>query len=241
MVSLTCFNGRFTPNWQMSVLTAFAILLFLRLGVWQLQRAAEKKQMLGTEKSLSANAAIAWQPGDKLPVQYQRIKVQGQYLPTVLLFDNQHHDHQFGYHVLSPLLLANKQVVIMDRGWVAGERTRQSLPVVETPRRQQTLTGSTYFPSAKNWLLGPVLEKKQADLAIIELLDTKAISQFLHKSVYPFIIRLSKDEGDGYIRDWAIVSMPVQRHYAYAVQWFSIALVIFILFVALNFKKKNEN
>ncbi|WP_274544559.1 SURF1 family cytochrome oxidase biogenesis protein [Legionella oakridgensis] len=73
---------------------------------------------------------------------------------------------------------------------------------------------------------------------VIEWIDTKIISQFLHKSVYPFIIRLDKKEANGFIRAWDIVSMPPQRHYAYAFQWFAIALVIFVLFISLNSKKR---
>ncbi|WP_019216188.1 SURF1 family cytochrome oxidase biogenesis protein [Legionella tunisiensis] len=63
----------------------------------------------------------------------------------------------------------------------------------------------------------------------------------MHKSVYPFIIRLDKSEADSYVREWAVVAMPPERHYAYALQWFAIAFVILILFIALNLKKTNED
>jgi rRNA large subunit m3Psi methyltransferase RlmH len=75
---------------------------------------------------------------------------------------------------------------------------------------------------------------------ILEQLDTKLLSQILQKKVYPFIMRLDKQEAHGFVREWAIVSMPPQRHLAYALQWFAMALVILIIFVALNLKKKNE-
>jgi surfeit locus 1 family protein len=59
----------------------------------------------------------------------------------------------------------------------------------------------------------------------------------LQKKVYPFIIRLDKQDAYGFVREWAIVSMPPQRHFAYAAQWFAMAGVILILFVALNVKR----
>jgi len=241
MLSLTGFKSRFTPNWRMSVLTLAALVLFTRLGVWQLERASEKKQMLTREGVFATHTPIAWQPGDKFPTQYQRINLQGHFLPQVLLFDNQHYQHQFGYHVISPLALSDGWVVLVDRGWVAGDLTRRELPMVDTPVGNINLTGSSYYPSDKNWLLGPLLEIKRADLAIVELIDTKSISQFLHKSVYPFIMRLSENEPYGFVREWAIVSMSPQRHYGYAVQWFAIAAVVLILFIALNFKNKYES
>ena len=82
------------------------------------------------------------------------------------------------------------------------------------------------------------MDKKDENLAIIELIDTQLISQFLHKSVYPFIIRLSSQSKYGFVRDWPVIAMSVERHYGYAFQWFAIAFAIFIIFIILNMKKK---
>jgi surfeit locus 1 family protein len=239
--SLTGFNLRFTPRWQMSLLAVFAILLFTRLGYWQLQRAAEKKLMLSAHHEFASQDPISWQPDRKLPAQYQPIVVKGHFLPKVLLLDNQHYQHQFGYHVISPLMLVNGHVILVDRGWLAGDVTRRELPEVDVPSGFIDVMGQVYYPSDKNWSLGQLIEKEQLNLAVIELIDTQLVSQFLHKSVYPFIIRLGKYEAGGYVREWAIVSMPPERHDAYALQWFAMALVILILYISLNLKKKHED
>lgn len=237
MNGFTLLNHRFKPHWAMVLIAFLAITFFVRLGFWQLQRANEKQQMIAALKTSTAHTPIAWHQS-RLPAQYQQIKTQGQYLPTVFLLDNQHYEHQFGFDVLSPLLLADGQVVLVDRGWVAANLNRRELPVIKTPAGIIEIVGRAYYPSEKNWLLGPVIEKKEAGLAILELVDAAVVSQFLHKSVYPFIIRLRKDAADGYVREWAVVSLPPERHYGYAFQWFAIALAIFILFIVLNLKKK---
>lgn len=239
MVSLTCFNRRFTPKWWMVILSCLFIAVFLRLGFWQLGRAEEKKQMLAVQANFAQKAPIVWKAGEAKPEQYQQLQVVGNYLPQILLFDNQHYQHQFGYHVLNPLQLNDKQVLLIDRGWVAGDINRQLLPEITVPTETQTLTGYAYYPS-DNWVLGPAYEEKKNNVTIIERIDTKLIGQFLHKSVYPFIIRLDKDNAQGYVREWSIVAMPAERHYAYALQWFAMALVILILFIALNLKKKYD-
>ncbi|CDZ77514.1 hypothetical protein BN59_01797 [Legionella massiliensis] len=238
MVSLTCFNRRFTPDWRMTILALLAILFFTRLGFWQLERAEEKKQMLAAQASLAKQAPLSWEATLPLPKQYQPVRVSGQYLDEILLLDNQHYQHQFGYHVLSPLLLSSGQILLIDRGWVAGDIRRQNFPAINTPKDLVTLTGSAYYPSDKNWVLGQVMEEKTAKMAIIERVDSKLISQFLHKSVYPFIIRLENGGGQNFVREWPVVAMPPERHYAYAMQWFAIASVVLILFIALNMKKK---
>ncbi|MBL7480907.1 SURF1 family protein [Legionella bononiensis] len=240
MPSLTCFNIRFTPNWLMIVLTLSFIFIFIRLGLWQIQRADEKVTMIAAEESLAKQEPILWRGEQPLPKQYQRIKVRGTYLPNILLLDNQHHQHQFGYDAVSPLQLSDGSVVLVDRGWVQGESTRRSFPDIQIPQGIIELQGSAYFPGKKQWVLGPGIEKKEGGITILEILDAKLVSQLLQKKVYPFIIRLDKQDAYGFVREWAIVSMPPQRHLAYALQWFAMALVIFIIFVALNLKKRNE-
>jgi surfeit locus 1 family protein len=240
MPSLTCFNFRFTPSWFMTILAVLFISLFIRLGFWQIQRCDEKTKMLTDQANLARQHPISWNSSQKLPIQYQRIKLHGNYLASIFLLDNQHYQHQFGYNVLSPLLLPDGSVVMVDRGWVHGDSLRRSFPEIQSPEGLVEVRGSAYFPNNKQWILGPGMEKKDNKIMIIELLDAKMISHLLQKKVYPFIIRLNKQDSYGFVREWAIVSMPPQRHLAYALQWFVMALIILTLFVALNLKKKNE-
>ncbi len=232
MASLTCFNRRFTPSWRMTIFAFLAILLFTRLGFWQLTRAAEKKQMLTSQANFAKQAPSPWQPDRAIPEQYQQITVRGEYLPQTLLLDNQHYQHQFGYHVLSPLLLCSNQVLLVDRGWVEGDRSRQQVPEIAIPVDAVQIAGYAYYPSTKQWVLGQTVEKSQANITIIERIDTKLIGQILHKSVYPFIIRLNKDASQGYVREWPVVAMPPERHYAYALQWFAMAVMVLLLYIA---------
>lgn len=210
------------------------------LGCWQLRRADEKNHMLDQASSLAKQAPVLWQAGDKNPLQYQSLLVKGHYLPLVLLHDNQHYQHQFGYHVLSPFELSDNRVVLIDRGWVVGSRDRLKLPSVTIPHHVSQLIGHAYYPSDKIWVLGQEIEKKSENLMVIERINTQIISQFLHKSVYPFIIRLNKGNSDAYVREWDIVSMPPVRHKAYAFQWFAMAFALFVILIALNLKKINE-
>ena len=238
MFSLTGFNVRFTPRLGMSLLAILSILLFVRLGLWQVQRANEKKQMLAAHYQLAKQAPIVWQSSDNLPRQYQPLKITGKYFAKTLLLDNQHYQHQFGYQVISPLMLGDGKIILIDRGWLPGDVTRQTLPRINIPDGPIEVMGSAYYPSSKNWLLGQMVEKEEADAAVIELIEPELIAQFLHKSVYPFIIRLDNQADQGFVREWAIVSMPPERHYAYALQWFAMALVVLIIFLGLIFKKK---
>lgn len=238
MPSLTCFNFRFTPNWLMTMVALIFIALFVRLGFWQIQRADEKAKMLNAQQQRAQEAPVKWTPMQSSPRQYQRLTVQGQYLPHVFLLDNQHYQHQFGYDALSAFVLQDGSVVMVDRGWILGESSRRVFPSYTTPKQQLTVNGAAYFPSKNQWLLGPSLEKKANNVTILESIDAKLLSHILQKKVYPFIIRLDKQDAYGFVREWEIVSMPPQRHLGYALQWFAMALVILIIFLALNLKKQ---
>lgn len=238
MPSVPVFKYRFTPNWLMLMLATLVIALFVRLGVWQMQRADEKMNMLQAQSVFATQKATAWNFNTSAPAQYQNIYVQGHYLPNKWLLDNQHYQHQFGYSVLSALELGDDSVVIVDRGWVIGDSTRRSFPKTPIPKEEMRIEGSVYFPSSNPWLLGPEMEIKQNNVIIFEQINTKLWSQLLQKRVHPFIIRLNKQQANGFIREWETVSMPPQRHLAYAWQWFAMALAVLIIFIVLNLKKK---
>lgn len=240
MPSLTCFKFRFTPSWPMIILFCLFFALFVRLGLWQIHRSDEKRTMISAQKNQELIKPVYWNAKERLPLQYARIIVEGSYLSQVFLLDNQHYNHQFGYNVISPLELADGSIILIDRGWVPAQLSRQVLPNIQIPSESLKVQGSVYLPSKNPWVLGPVLEKKNKKITILERIDQQLIGQILQKSVSPFIIRLDKQDPHGFVREWKTVSMPPERHLGYALQWFAMALVILIIFIALNLKKKNE-
>ncbi|MDF1683403.1 MAG: SURF1 family protein [Legionellaceae bacterium] len=239
--SISRFRYRFTPHWTMCVLACVFITLFIALGVWQLHRAEEKRLILARQEAFEHQAPRIWQGEGAQPEAFESVRIQGKFMPQVIFLDNQLHAHQVGYHVISPLEIGADRVLLIDRGWVPAGVTRSELPNINTPTEQLTLQGRAYYSLGKPWLLGPGIEIKQVDRAVIESLDLQLMEQFLHKSVYPFIIRLDAQSPAGYVRSWPAVSMPPVRHLGYAFQWFAFALVLLIIFIALNIRKYEKN
>lgn len=240
MSGIVFLNYRFAPSWTMTLLAGFAMSFLSYLGVWQLDRAHQKQQMITAQQQQQRQLPRIWHASMNHPQQYQQVSMSGYYMPFIFLLDNQHYQHQFGYNVLTPILIDNNKVVLIDRGFVAGSTDRKQLPNIMVLHDKALLTGQVYYPSAKTLLLGDAYERKTDNLIIVEAVDTRLISQFLHKSVYPFIIRLSKTEANGYTREWPVVSMPPERHKAYALQWFLMAFVVLVIFVGLHVKKIDE-
>ncbi len=238
MPSLTVFNYRFTPRFRMTLLAALVMMVLIELGLWQIQRGHEKQQMLTAASTLAKQAPVAWMPHMPLPAQYQPLTVKGRLMKKTILLDNQYDNHRWGYHVISPLYLSKHQVLLIDRGWVLGDPSRQTLPDIELVSGIHEWQGLAYYPSKKQWSLGPVIEIKDQQLAVVEVITPDAVVNFLHKSIYPFMIHLDKNAAHGFVRDWPIVAMSPAKHGAYALQWFAMAFAVLVIYIGLNLKKK---
>ncbi len=246
MPSLIVFHYRFTPPIWACLLAAGAMTIFLSLSYWQLERAHEKQHILSAIASGMQHSPAPWQDNAPLPQAYQPIRITGHFLPDLFLLDNQFNHHQIGFQVLSPFVLKShdktarpsaKKIILIDRGWVAADPTRQQLPVIATPQQTLTLHGYAYYPTKKLWRIGPDFEIKAAQITVIEHLDLSLVGNFLHKSLNPFIIRMAEDIPYGYQRNWIAISMPPERHLGYALQWLTMALITVVLLITLNLNK----
>ncbi len=238
MISLPVFRFQFTPSLGMTLCTIVMASLLTQLGIWQLHRAAEKHRMLYAQHIQAQQPPLEWLVGQKLPAQYQSIRVHGQALPMLLLLDNQHQQHLLGYDMIVPVLLDDNTVVLVDYGWIVGDPLRAKYPSMSVPKGYLSLSGQAYYPSNHAWLLGSSLEIPRPGVFLLERMDVNSLRDLLHKSVYPFMIRLQPNSKQNLVRNWPVVAMSPARHYGYALQWFVMAGVIVILYVVLNMKKK---
>ena len=51
------------------------------------------------------------------------------------------------------------------------------------------------------------------------------------------LVLLDAGEPDGYVRNWTAPGFPPMRHIAYAVQWFALALTLFIIYMVTNLRR----
>lgn len=141
---------QFKPKLWLTVVTVLAIILFVKLGLWQLSRAEERDIR---HKSLEQHAQ---QPPVSIPstlikfadYQYRLVEARGYFSSEhSILLDNKLHQGIAGYHVLTPLQLENSSTYVMvNRGWVSGGGDRTQLPEVFTPAERVVVTGVVVAP-----------------------------------------------------------------------------------------------
>lgn len=211
------------------------VALTVSLGCWQLRRAAQKEALqraIDGRATLPVLAQSAWS-GDAVGVaaqHYRRTQAEGRWLAAHTVFlDNRQMDGRVGFYVVTPLLVAPHQAVLVQRGWVPrDQQSRTRLPAVPTPAGPVSIEATLApLPSRLFSLGGP-------DVGVIrENLDAAAYARELGVRLLPFSLlqQGSTQPDDGLLRHWPRPAVNVQMHYGYAVQWFGMAVVMAGLYV----------
>jgi surfeit locus 1 family protein len=207
-----------------SLLCLFLFILCCVLGVWQLHRYALKKNLLLEQKLHLSAKPLALVNAQH--IQFERIKVSGHYVNelTMLVQNRFYHDAP-GFEVLTPLRMPHdKKLLLIDRGWVA----KLNMPKIAVVQEQQNIVGYIKLLNEYQFILGDNILQPNKTPLVLQRIDIKEISQATQQSFYPFILRMDADQAHGFVRDWIITTVTPERHMAYAVQWFFLALVLLI-------------
>ena len=232
------------PSWFIFIATAFGIFCLSSLGIWQLKRAEEKKQILH-DSELHANNTpqnISLPAHEPEKFRYQRIQLYGRYISSKqFVLDNQIHNHKVGYNILTPFKVADTDfVVLVDRGWLPLEKSRMHLPEINVDESLRKVIGVVYTPFGDPFTLGEIDNGDIQWPRLIQYLDFTALSHRLGSSLQPFTLRLDSDQQNGYLREWKTFTFSPNRHIAYAVQWFALALTLLIIFVVMHVSKSKS-
>lgn len=229
-------RSAFTASHKLTLFTLLALPIFVGLGFWQLQRAAEKHQQ---ETAYIEQQA---QPPSQLNAQnllrladYQRVLAQGQFDGDhTWLLDNKQRNGRVGYEVVTPFRLADGGVILVNRGWLAGTGLREQLPAVPKVSGEQTLFGELVSVS-KHPLLDGTADASEWPRVVMAL-DPVAMSQQLGHPLAERYLRLDDASPGALITQWRVANISAAKHQGYAFQWFGMALALIIWFVVVNTK-----
>ena len=214
-----------------------AVALATRLGVWQLDRAAQKNAL---QAALLDRGALTPLTAATLPPtaagaeaeHYRRIELSGRWLPEYTVFlDNRQMDDKAGFFVVTPLALDGQAgAVLVQRGWVARNfADRRVLPAVVSPPGRVSVAGSLAPAPSRMFEFAA-----SASGPIRQNVDIAAFARETGLALRPVVVvqRLAAGEPpDGLARHWPPPATDVQKHYGYAAQWFGIAAGIAFLYV----------
>ncbi len=225
----------------MPTLVVFALLpLLLWLGCWQLQRADEKSDLLSAVDARRqapplAIAEVTQQPA----LAYQRLRLHGRFDEQhSVLLDSRIRGGKAGVELLQPFYDQSSGIwLLVNRGWIAWP-DRRVAPVFTTPSEPLTVQAWVYRPMGESFVL------KQSEGSgwprLINQVDVTVLWQQLGLAGAPFEVRLEPGPAS-YEVDWPVVAMGPEKHTAYAVQWFALALALLILFIYFGWHNSKES
>jgi surfeit locus 1 family protein len=220
-------------DWGTSLFTLILFPALIGLGYWQLERGEEKAAITADWQQRQQLAAVPLLSidGRAEALAHRKVTLDGEFLQgRDFLLDNRVQGGQYGFEVISAVRLrAENQLVLVNRGWIAGDPGRRKLPVIP-PASAGLYQGVIYVPPGTAFRLGDETRRAQWPQVVLSL-DVAWMEQVLGEPVYPFTIRLDAESPAALAADWPVINITPQKHTGYAVQWFSMAGVLLLLFL----------
>ncbi|MDA9274092.1 MAG: SURF1 family protein [SAR86 cluster bacterium] len=215
-------------NKLLTSFSIFFVFVFVFLGIWQIERAANKEGLLQDFNSEQES------PPTRLTSQspnWSRVFVDGVFDSSrQILIDNQIHNGKVGYKIFTPFRFDDNKIVLVDRGWIGQGQSRSDLPQLNILEK-------------KSRIIATVTSPEQGVLAGSELLtnewprvsQSKAVEVIASAFNEPILdIVLVLDPGSSQITEFIQIKpfaiTPV-KHYGYAMQWFTMSIVLLGMFL----------
>jgi surfeit locus 1 family protein len=220
-------------------LTLFFLPLFaalVALGVWQLERLQWKLALIAEMNAhlhatpLSLDEILELSPND---AQYRRVALSGR-------FDNDDEAYVFttadngapAYHVVTPLLLDDGRVMLIDRGAIPPELKEKALRKAGLLHGEQQVVGVWRTPDPP----GPFTPRPDAAHRVWYSRDVAGIARA--DALKPAARALVEADATPVPGGWprggqTVVSLP-NDHLQYAITWFLLAAALVVVYVAYH-------
>ena len=232
-------------------LPALAALLLVGttawLGNWQSGRALEKEaiELRQEERRGAAQIEITGADADAAAVVGRSAFARGEFLPDATVYwDNQFVGRVAGYAVVTPLRLAGGgRVLLVNRGVVVPGADRTQLPPVATPAGLVTVQGRAYLAPRRTVELAGNTDTKR----LWQNLTPEKFAERSKLNVHGFLLREAPDDAPtdagamgALLREADIphpfdAGMTSATHRGYAFQWFSLSVLVCVLFFFFTF------
>ncbi|MES2546569.1 MAG: SURF1 family protein [Pseudomonadota bacterium] len=245
-------NVEFKPTWLGTLITLVCIPTFIKLGYWQYDKAVLKQKIQANFEQTSAkqNPNLKDYLGNSEQLEFKKVEVEGKYDTAYqILIDNKVENSLAGYHVITPLKIHNSDTyVLVNRGWIQGNKKRADIPVFDTPTGELTVKGMAWLPTKKIFTLEDSSQPEQVKHAptkaewqlVWQNLDMQKYVNTAPIKILPVIVKLDNDSpAGGFVRNWQMSADRIVTHMGYAYQWFGFAFAALMIYLYLSMKKIN--
>lgn len=231
---------RFRPGVVPTLVVAVLLPLMVVLGGWQLSRGAEKTALLHTyaerrvAEPMASNALLHSEDP-----AFRRVRLHGQFdAAHSLLLDNRQRGGKVGVELLQPFQdQATGLWILVNRGWLPWP-DRRTPPQFTTPELAVSLDAWVYVPPGATFQLHA--DPSSATWPqLVTAIEPARLWATLEREGFAHELR-AEPGAVTYQADWPVVAMGPEKHLAYAVQWFAMAIALLGLYFYLGWHNAKE-
>ena len=224
-----------------SKILIFAIIfvpITISLGLWQIERANEKKVIISNYDKLLVSSPIALQKEQPLE-NWQPIETVGAYQDLVIYEDNAINSGKAGFKVYHLFQNGDGTFMFVHRGFIERNLIKNNLPRIDTPLRKKNIKGTALFKQNNTF----VKNIEESDIRIIQEFNTSVLIErfpiLKDRYLHPFLFNLDVRDADKFQPIEKPVNMTASKHIGYAIQWFGLCAALIILTI-YAYRRKGE-
>ncbi|MCX5587514.1 SURF1 family protein [Streptomyces erythrochromogenes] len=243
---------RFVLTRQWVCLTLIALVLIpvmIKLGFWQyhrhVHRVAQNQLIEANLRAKPVPMTEVTSPGHKVPRAdfWRAVTATGTYdsAHEVVVRMRTSNDDKVGFHVVTPLVLSDGGVVLVDRGWVVGgDDPRAYPPVPAAPAGEVTVTGRLKADETSGG--SGIKDRKGLPDRQVMLINSEQQAASLGRPVLGGYLELTDPApADGSPETVADPDHDsIGAHMAYAVQWWLFASAVPVGWLVLVRREKRD-
>jgi surfeit locus 1 family protein len=216
------------------VLVVAAAAVMIGLGVWQLQRLAQRRALNAQIRARMSQLPVALSgPTGELP-EYTPVLAKGVFdFANEIMLRNRAHDQEPGVHLLTPLRIdGNNQAVLIDRGWIPYTQADPAARApFDGPTGPVTVTGLARSSQARTFFLlpgDPTASPAAPRLDAWFWINIPQIQGQMPYPLLPFFIEAAAraDRSTLPISGYDDIDLSDGPHLSYAIQWFAFTVIL---------------
>ena len=231
------FN-KFNPGKKIIIFFIFFAITFFLLGLWQVERGHDKSKIIAEFNNNIKKSPASFSEASS---KWDRVLIKGLWKGSKqILVDNVINSGVAGYKVLTPLQINESEVfILVDRGWVSQGKSRNILPNIDIKDEYVEVNGILENPE-----LGFVLSEDLVTANWPKVSQTKnleVLSKEFDGQLAPYILVADPTLKNSLAYMKVIpTNMTAEKHFGYAIQWFTMFVALCLMYFWLGFKKNEE-
>lgn len=226
-----------------SLWAGFGLVILLGLGTWQLERLQWKEGLIAAREAglRAAPASLPATLDAARPLEFHPLRAEGQFLNDRELYLNaQSLRGEAGFHIVTPLRLADGAVLLVDRGFVPTDRKAPPTRQAGELAGSVTITGLLRLaPEGKPGWFTPDNDPARNSWFTV---DIAAMARAAGVGrVLPFYVDADASPNPGGLPQGGQTPIDLpNNHLQYAITWYSLALALIAIYIRFARRRLGE-